>query len=243
MHRSPLATLVLSLFLLAPAAVNADSDDRREEIERIVKEYLLREPEVLYEALQELQKKREAAEIAQQRELVVANRVALFEQQYDPVVGNEEGDVTLVEFFDYRCSYCRQMMPGIREMLETDGGIRLVLKDFPILGPESTTAAKAALAAERQGRYGDMHWALMQEPELSEDTVMRVAADLGLDVERLEEDMKSPEVAKAIEANLALARTLGINGTPSFVLADRVIPGAIPAEELQKLVQAERKGG
>ncbi len=211
------------------------------EIERIVKEYLLREPEVLLEALQELQRRRDAAEAQRQRETLAARRAELEGRPEDPVLGDPAGDVTIVEFLDYRCGYCRSMAPGLRALLERDRRVRLVIKEFPILGADSLTAARAALAAHRQGRYAQLHWALLEAKDLSEAAIVELARRRGLDVERLARDMRSPEIERTIERVRALAEALGINGTPAFVVGDSLIPGAAPVARLVELI-AEARG-
>jgi protein-disulfide isomerase len=146
----------------------------------------------------------------------------------------------MVEFFDYHCGYCRAMQPSLETMMSQEGKVRFVFKEFPILGPDSITAAKAALASERQGRYLEMHQALMRAKDLSMSGVMEVARDVGLDTKRLAKDMESPEVQAVIDRNLALAQTLGINGTPSFVVGDQLVPGAVPVAQLAQLIDKER---
>jgi protein-disulfide isomerase len=242
---------VKSLFLLLagwaallsgmPVAHAADSAAERAAIEEIVRDYLLREPEVIYEALQELQRRQEDAAADRQRELLASRADELFADAADPRLGNSQGDVTLVEFFDYRCGYCRSMVDGIQELLERDGKLELVMKEYPILGPESTIAAKAALAAKRQGRYEAMHWALMQASELNEAAVLDLAERLGLDRNRLARDMGSAEIQAEIDGNLGLARELGIGGTPTFIIGEQIIPGAVPIDSLAGLIEAERR--
>ena len=215
-----------------------------QEVERIVKEYLLREPEILFEALQELQRRRDAAEAQRQRAVLVERRGELHGLPEDPVLGDPAGDVTLVAFMDYRCGYCRSMAPALRRLLEEDRRVRLVIKEFPILGPDSLLAARAALAARRQGRYADLHWALYQARDLSEGAVLELARRAGLDVERLARDMRSAEDERTIERTRALADALGISGTPAFVIGDTLIPGATPVARLVELIaKARRPGG
>ncbi len=214
------------------------------EVERIVKDYLLREPEVLYEALQELQRRRDAAEADRQRAVIAERRGELVGRAEDPALGDPAGDVTIVEFMDYRCGYCRSMAPALRALLEQDRRVRLVVKEFPILGPDSVTAARAALAARKQGRYGELHWALYQAKDLSETAILELARRQGLDPERLARDMRAPEVERAIEHSRELAEALGISGTPSFVVGDTLIPGAAPVARLAELIaKARRPGG
>lgn len=237
---------LLLLAALVPAAARGQGGPAMsvQEVERIVKEYLLREPEVLYEALQELQRRRDATEAERQRELLAEHRAALVASPDDPVLGDPAGDVTLVEFMDYRCGYCRSMAPALRSLLETDRRVRLVIKEFPILGPDSVTAARAALAAKKQGRYAEFHWALLQARDLSEAAILELARRQGLDPERLARDMRSAKVERVVERNRALADALGITGTPSFVIGDALIPGAAPVARLAELIaKARRPGG
>lgn len=237
---------LLLLAALVPAAARGQGGPAMsvQEVERIVKEYLLREPEVLYEALQELQRRRDATEAERQRELLAEHRATLVASPDDPVLGDPAGDVTLVEFMDYRCGYCRSMAPALRSLLETDRRVRLVIKEFPILGPDSVTAARAALAAKKQGRYAEFHWALLQARDLSEAAILELARRQGLDPERLARDMRSAEVERVVERNRALADALGITGTPSFVIGDALIPGAAPVARLVELIaKARRPGG
>jgi protein-disulfide isomerase len=247
MRRLLLPALLLALLLPPVAPLRAQGGPATamspQEIERIVKEYLLREPEVLYEALQELQRRRDAAEAERQRQLLVEHRAALVASPDDPVLGDPAGDVTLVEFMDYRCGYCRSMAPGLRALLGKDRRVRLVIKDFPILGPDSVTAARAALAAEKQGRYAELHWALLQARDLSEAAILDLARKQGLDTERLARDMRSAEVERIVERNRALAEALGISGTPAFVIGDSLIPGAAPVARLVELIAKARRSG
>ncbi|HZC13836.1 MAG TPA: DsbA family protein, partial [Thermoleophilaceae bacterium] len=189
---------LIGLILVASAALaggsaRADEAAERERIEGVVRGLLMREPEIVYRALQELQLKREAEEAERVRREIAARQDQLLHDADSPVAGDPEGTATLVEFFDYRCGYCRRMIPTIRALLEEDDELRLVFKELPVLGPESIVASRAALASRRQGLYTPFHFALMEAEDLSEDAIMRIAADVGLDVGRLREDMASPE--------------------------------------------------
>ncbi len=240
-----------ALFTIAalPAAAQDDKGQQgaaelpRAEIEAIVHEYLLAHPEVIIEAL-ELYDARQAQYEAEMRaQAVAALGDEIFARPGSPVIGNPEGDVTLVEFFDYQCGYCKRMEPARAQLLAEDDGLRMVMKEFPILGPASVVAARAALAAEMQGRYEDFHAALMNiQGQLSEQMIFDTAAAVGLDVERLREDMQSPEVAAELRANMDLAQALGINGTPAFVINGQVVPGAVGYDRLKAEIEAEREG-
>lgn len=212
----------------------------REEIEQIVRDYLMREPEVIYEAIQEFQRRQEQVEIARQQELLTTSAEQIFADPRDPVV-NPEGDVVLVEFFDYRCGYCRAMTDGLEQLVENDTGLKLVFKEFPILGEDSTRAAQAALAADMQGGYQAMHFALMRARDLSMPGILELAKELELDPVQLAQDMASDEVASHLDDTIQLARSLGINGTPSFVFEDQLLPGAVPVEQLAQIV-ADKRG-
>jgi protein-disulfide isomerase len=227
---------------MSAAASAADPELPADRIEKIVREYLLREPEVIYEALQELQRRQTEAAAARQREAIAANQSELLEASHTPVGGNPDGDVTLVEFFDYRCAYCRRVVSSMRALLDEDRNLRVVFKDLPVLGPDSVRAARAALASQRQDGYVPFHFVLMAADDLSMEGIRAAAESVGLDADRLEADMASPEVMAAIEANYALANELGIEGTPAFVIGDQLIPGAVDKARLEQLIREARAG-
>ncbi len=211
-----------------------------DQVEAIVRDYLLREPEIIYQALQELQRREAAAEAERRKAALTGRQDDLFHSAASPVGGNPEGDVTLVEFFDYRCGYCRRVVGSVRALVEQDEELRVVFKEFPILGEDSVRASRAALAAERQGLYMPLHFALMATDDLSMDGIMAAAAGVGLDTAQLALAMESPEVQAEIEATFALARDLGIEGTPAFVIDDELIPGAVSLERLAALIDEAR---
>ncbi len=213
----------------------------REQIEQIVRDYLMREPEVIYEAIQELQQRRAVAEAQKQQQAVEANKGALFSSGKDPILGNPQGDVTLVEFFDYHCGYCRGMVPALRSLVQKDKGLKIVMKEFPVLGPDSLLAARASLAAEKQGRFADFHMALMGAKQLDEASIMGIAKQLGLDLDRLAADMQSESLQDVIDANANLAGELGITGTPSFVIGGKLIPGAVDVAQIESLIAQQRQ--
>jgi protein-disulfide isomerase len=240
----------MAALLTALVATGAFAQDRSQgetaielpadQVEAIVRDLLMREPEIVYQALQELQRREAAAEAERSKAAVLAKKDDLFRSAVSPVGGNPEGDVTLVEFFDYRCGYCRRVVGSVRKLVEQDGDLRVVFKEFPILGEDSVRAARAALAAERQGLYMPLHFALMAADDLSVTGIMTVAAGVGLDTERLAQDMASPEIEAEIAANYALANELGIEGTPAFVVDDELIPGAVSQERLASLIDEAR---
>jgi protein-disulfide isomerase len=231
---------------LALAGVaHAESEDSAaelpvEQIEQIVRDYLMREPEIIYQALEELQRRQAEAETERQRVAITENREQLINDAGDPVAGNPDGNVTLVEFFDYQCGYCRQVVKSVRELIDEDQELRVVFKEFPILGEASVVAARAALAAREQDRYLPFHLALMGSRDLSLAGIMKLAEQVGLDTERLASDMQQPAIDRQLQANHALAQELGIEGTPAFVIGEEVVPGAVDKQRLAGLVEELR---
>ncbi len=212
-----------------------------EAIRRIVRDYLIEHPEVLLEAEQALRAKRAEEEARRDRAAIGGHRDALFADPESPVVGNLDGALALVEFFDYRCGYCRRVKPVLDTLLEENGDLRLIYKEFPILGPESTLAARAALAAREQGGYAAFHDALMgAEEPLDHARVFEMARAVSLDEERLARDMADPAVDAALARNAALAEALGIAATPSFVIGERVVRGAPSLAQFRAIVEDAR---
>lgn len=207
----------------------------------LIRDTLRANPELVLDALQILQDRRAATVQAQQTAAIAENREALVASPGDFVGGNPQGDVTVVEFFDYRCPYCRQALETVRELIKDDPQIRLVYKEYPILGPQSLIAAKIAVAARLDGRYEARHDALMQAPSpLSEDQALGIAGSLGFDRAALAEAMQAPEVERILQANHALARALGINGTPAFIIGQTLVPGVASLSDLKRLVTGLR---
>ena len=211
-------------------------------IEQIIHDYLLQHPEVVIEAVNKYQDQQAKAAAEQQAKALVERRDELTKDPDAPVLGNPKGDVTLVEFFDYRCPYCKAVSAGLIDTIKSDGNVRLVMKEFPILGAESEYAAKAALAANRQGKYGEFHEAMMTfKGKVTIDDVKRIAGEIGVDTAKMERDMVAPEIASMLQRNYDLAQVLGITGTPSFVISDQLIPGAIGMDQLKKRIAAARQ--
>ena len=234
--------IALMAAVLARAEPAAAADLTVEQIEKIVREYLLREPKVVFDALQELQRQEAEATAARQTAAIAANQKKLLDDPLTPVGGNPDGDVTVVEFFDYRCTYCRRVVSSLRDLLDEDDGLRVVFKDMPVLGPDSVRAARAALASRKQDGYVPFHFALMASDDLSPAGIRAAAKSVGLDPDRLEADMEAPEVNAVLEANYALAHELGIEGTPAFVIGDQLIPGAIEKARFEHLIDEARSG-
>ena len=212
-----------------------------EAIQQIVRDYLLENPELLIEVQQALQAKRDAEEAEQARLAIERRHDEIFSDPEAPVAGNPDGAIVLVEFFDYRCGYCRRVKPTLETLLAENDDLRLVYKEFPILGPESTTAARAALASRAQGLYEPFHWALLgSDGAFDLDHILDVARSVGLDDERLARDMEDPAIDALIERNYALAGELGIRGTPGFVIGKRLIRGALPLARFRAAIADAR---
>jgi protein-disulfide isomerase len=211
--------------------------------EQRVRDYLLKHPEVIMEALQILQERQRSGEAENLKRTIAERSEEILNDPAAPVGGNQAGDVTLVEFFDYNCPYCRRVAPTVVELEQADPDLRLVYKEFPILGPGSQFAARAALASRRQGKYVAFHNALMQATEqVTEQTVMEIAREVGLDTEQLRADMQDPAIQEAIGRNLQLANALGITGTPSFIIGQQIVPGAVDLRTLQSMIARARRG-
>jgi protein-disulfide isomerase len=232
-----LAALAVGHAIAQPGPPISSKAAELDPFEQRVREYLLKNPEVIMEAVQILQERQRAAEAENFKRTITERSDEILNDPAAPVGGNPEGDVTLVEFFDYNCPYCRRVAPTVVELEEADPDLRLVYKEFPILGPGSQFAARAALASRKQGKYVPFHNALMQASEqVTEEIVMEIARTVGLDPEQLKADMQDPAIQEAIARNLQLADALGITGTPTFVIGDRMVPGAVELRTLQGLV-------
>lgn len=226
------------------AAENGLSPANKKEIEQIVREYILANPDVLLDSLRAYEERQRKVAEKDARGAIAANRDEL-ERGGAPVAGNPNGDVTVVEFFDYRCGYCKKALPAIQELLKSDPKVRWVFRDFPILGPDSVTAAQYALAGWKVApdKYLPFHVALMEtRGEISEARILDAARKVGIDPEKLKQARDNPEIKDSIDRTYELARKLQINGTPAFIVGGQLVPGAIDAETLRQLVAAARAG-
>lgn len=225
-----------------PMALASDfTPDQKKAIEAIIGDYLKNHPEELIDAIQAADEKLKADAKDKAQKALADHRHEVLDDPLSPTAGNPKGDVTLVEFFDYRCPYCKQVEPSLEKLIGDDHQLRLVYKEFPVLGPDSVIAARVALAARNQGKYDAFHRALMNTPgHFDEPTIYKVAASVGLDVDKVKQDIKSPDVEKELKANLDLGNLLDLNGTPSFIIGDTMIPGAVSADELKRLIAAAR---
>ena len=245
--RTRILAALAALALLAPVAADSHSNHGsgpdKGAIEEVVRDYLLKNPEVIEEAIGVLRAKRQEEERKRAEAAIAENGEALHEHPMSPVSGNAQGDVTVVEFFDYRCGFCKRALPAMEALLKEDANVRVVWKEFPILGPVSLFAAQAAMAAERQGKYYPLHLALMKEPDLTEGKVVELAVEAGLDMERLRQDMEDPAIEAYLNETRALAQQIGISGTPAFVVGGSLAPGAVDIARLKEMVAAARAAG
>ena len=247
--RTKTCGLVLSGVLgLLPVLTNAESPPAQSDpafqqaVEQVVEQYIRAHPEVIEQTLQALQAKREAQERERVRNLIATKQAELLNDPNSPVSGNLKGDVTVVEFFDYRCGYCKRVAGTVTQLQHDDPNVRVVYKDYPILGEASVFAARAALASKAQGKHVVFHEALLAtEEELTQETILAMATAVGLDTEKLRRDMESPSIQTTIERNRALARELGINGTPGFIIGTELVPGALDLKDLKNLIKQVRQ--
>jgi protein-disulfide isomerase len=241
------AVMLAALVAFGPGMARAEdpsplTDKQQEAVKKLVHDYLMDHPEVMMEALQSYrEKERLAAEEAAKK--AVTQRAD--ELQHDPnsvVLGNPNGDVTVVEFFDYHCPYCKAMADTTLDTVKSDGKVRFVLKELPILGPDSVLASRAAIASRKQHLYAEFHQALMHlKGPLNEGSIMQTAAAVGLNVDKLKKDMNDPEVERIISANLDLAHALNIDGTPGWVIGDKASSGAMSPQAFKQLIDEARK--
>jgi len=252
MQRFPATAAALALlagaFMAAPhAQAQQFNDAQKSEIGKIVHEYLVKNPEVLREAISELDK-RQKAEEAQQRELAIESvKKQIFDSKYQVVVGNPEGKVTLVEFFDYNCGYCKKTLDDLAKLAKENPDLRIVLRDFPVLGQGSMEAAQVAMAVAKQIQ-GDKFWAFHQallgaRGHAGKEQALAAAREAGVDMKRLEKDMKSPDIRAGYAEVMHIADKLSLTGTPSWVVGKEVIVGAVGYSELSKKIENFRKCG
>lgn len=219
------------------------SADQKQAIEQIVRDYLLKNPEILLEVGKELEKRQATAQVAQQKRVIVENRGQIFAASSDFVLGNPKGDITVVEFFDYNCGWCKRAVDEVSKLTSADPNVKIIFKEFPIFGENSTMAAKAAMASIKQGKYWEFHRALMKERQVTKDNIFQIAEKVGLDVAKLKSDMNNPEHDASIKATSDIAQALGIEGTPGFIVDAKVNVGFLPLDGLQQLIGEARKTG
>jgi protein-disulfide isomerase len=233
----------------APLAVQAQnfSAPQREEIEKIIREYLVSHPEVLQDAVAEAEKRQAVVDAEKHRSALKENFASVFNSPHQVVIGSAQGDVTMVEFFDYNCGYCKKAMTDMLDLMKADPKLRVVLKEFPVLGPGSVEAAQVAAAVRMQDKTGkkylDFHTKLLSgRGPADKARALAVAKEVGLDMTRLDKDLQSDEVKQTLEENLKLAEGLGLNGTPSYVFPAEVVVGAVGLAALKGRVNTARCG-
>ncbi len=244
-----LAVLTLTLVPCLTQAAGEPSTSaltpaQKEAVEAVVRELLLKkEPDLIIKAAQEVEARMEREDTKKNREAIGKNQQGLLNDPNAPVGGNPKGDVTVVQFFDYTCGYCKVAQTQVEKFLQEDKNVRLVYKEFPVLGSGSFETSKAALASVAQGKYVAFHNALMSSKERpSGDVLFKIAKEVGLDVEKLKKDMESEKISKILDANKELAAQMGIRGTPTFIIGKNMYPGAMPLAQLKETVAKERKG-
>lgn len=235
--------------ILSPLAAQAQalSAEQRKAVSDLVRETLIQNPEIIQEALIELERRNTVAQADAQRKAVDSEKARLTDPATSVILGNPQGDVTLVEFMDYNCGFCKRAMEDVRVLMKDDPKLRVVIKDFPILGPDSVEASRVALAVKNQlqgQKYLDFHVKLMAtRGRINAAKALEVAKESGADVERARKDMESAPVKEAIADTVALGDRLGLTGTPAFILGDEVVFGAVGAAALKERVDALRKCG
>ncbi len=246
------AALAFAAGLLLPGAAVAQTAPafnpaQKQAIEAIIKDYLLKNPEILREALVELETRQRDAERMAQKKALEEQRAALVSDAGSIVVGNPNGDVTLVEFFDYNCGYCKRSLADLQNLVKSDPKLKVVLRDFPILGPDSVEAAKIAMAVKQHlkgDKYLEFHAKLMStRGRAGKDRALDVAKEMGLDPAKMAAEAEAPPVAAGIQLTMQIAEALAINGTPAFVLGDEVIAGAVGEEPLRSSIKSMRQCG
>jgi protein-disulfide isomerase len=234
----------------APASATGDSEAfsaaQARAIENIVKNYLVQHPEVLQDAMEALDRRQKEADAEKARVTIKDNNATIFNSAHQVVLGNPQGKVTMVEFFDYNCAFCKRALADMLDLLKSDSDLKFVLKEFPVLGPGSVEAAHVAVAARMQDpsgkKYMEFHQKLLGgRGPADKMRALAVAKDVGFDMARLEKDMNSDEVKATIEENMKLADALGVSGTPTYVVGDEVVVGAVGLDELRAKIKSEQK--
>jgi len=242
-----LAALAAAAAFALPARADEFTPAQKQELGQFIRDYLVNNPDVLKEAIEALDKRDKANAEAERQKVVTSEAGPLFSSRYQATVGNPNANATLVEFFDYNCHFCKGALPDIARLKKDDPGLKIVLKDFPVLGPGSVEAAKVASAARNQ-LPGDKFWAfhsklLASHGPVGKAEALAVAKELGLDMDRLAKDMESPEIKTGLDEAMRLADELQINGTPTFVVGQDLVVGAVGYDQLKEKVDSVHKCG
>jgi protein-disulfide isomerase len=231
--------LAAAMLMATPLVAQDFTEDQ---IKDLALQAIRENPQIVMEAVAILEAQEDARKADQSVALLSSRRDVLERDPNAPVLGNVDGDVTIVEFFDYNCPYCKRVKPEIQALMAADPDIRLVYREWPILGEGSVFAARAALAARNQGKYEEFHWAMMGlQGRAEEASILNAAAEIGLDVDKLRADMDAPEINEHIQTSMELAAALGFNGTPSFVIGEALVPGFIKTAQFEGYVAAARE--
>jgi protein-disulfide isomerase len=238
-------TVLAAVIMTTPTPVIAEeglTEAQEAAVEGLIEQYIQEHPEVILDAVRAYNERQQAEAGARAEANLITLREQIFNDPRAPVAGNPDGDVTMVEFFDYRCSYCKKSLDMVMTMINEDPNLRVVFKEFPILSPQSRRASQAALAANEQGKYMDFHYALMSARGSYDDQqIMDIAAEVGLDVEKLQKDMEAPEITAYLDEVQDLARSLDIRGTPTFLVENQIVRGAVDPETLRKAIAEKRE--
>jgi protein-disulfide isomerase len=244
--KSAFGLLLTALLLTAPVrAEEALSPAQKKAVEATIENYLIAHPEIIVQSLQRMQQRDKQNKENQVMGFLGNNGDRIRNDPNSFVGGNPNGDVTLVEFFDYRCGYCKKFHPVLEELLKSDKNLRVVYKEFPILGPESQLASQAAIAAMIQDPklYLPFHIAMMEaRGSLTQARILDIAEEIGLDIGRLKGNMQANKIKEVVASNYELAQNLGITGTPGFIIGDKIIPGYVNAEQMRSLIAEARTG-
>lgn len=232
---------------VAPTAGGtAFTDEQKKALGEIIKDYLIKNPEIMFEVQSALDEKSQKDQDAKLKAFMATNAKTIYRAADSSVAGDPNGDVTVVEFFDYNCGYCKRGLPEVQRLIHDDKKVRFVFKELPILAKGSEEAARVALAAKRQGKYWEFHQAMLgSKGQANEASALKIAESLGLDMNKVKADMASDSVKNELQADLQLAKQLGVNGTPHFLVGDKAIPGAPDDlhDQLEGLVSGYRKTG
>ncbi|MCZ4273355.1 DsbA family protein [Maritalea porphyrae] len=238
-HKAISIFLAIAIATFSTYAIADSHDDDR--IKQLALDAILENPEIIAQAITLLRAQDEQRKLESMKSTLELYREELDNDPNAPVLGNPNGTIVVVEFFDYNCPYCKRVAPDVLKLITGDSDIKLVYREWPVLGDNSVFAARAALAAREQGKYEEMHWALMNLRQANQETVLTAATELGLDLQKLQQDMNSEAVSQHISLSMQLANAIGFSGTPSFVIGNQIAPGAIPLSEMQNMVALERK--
>lgn len=233
---------ILLLSISTTYAADPLTSDQKKVFEEVIRDYLIKNPDIILKSMEKLRERERLSQRQAAIEKLTSNKAIIFKHPMTPTSGNMNADVTLVEFFDYQCGYCKQVARSLVKLIQNDKKLRVVWKELPILGPNSRFAAAAAMAAKKQGKYLTYHVALMKNRgQLSPEVIMRTARKVGLDVEKLQKDMEDPKINAYLDETINLAQSLGIRSIPAFIIGKRIIPGAIGLDQLKSYISEERK--